>query len=193
MDRVVGNFVGQGAERDIAVTQAELEERFLRFVAGHRERARRMAWRLVGGDEAVAEDITQEAFLKAYAGLAKFRQEASFETWFFRILVRQAQAWRRWRRVRNFWGGTDAAPGTPEARFEEDHDPRLRDEIEEALGALTDPQRQAFVLVHLEGFTVRETAEVMGKAEGTVKSHLHRALVSLRGSLADYEDEERGN
>jgi RNA polymerase sigma-70 factor (ECF subfamily) len=45
-----------------------------------------------------------------------------------------------------------------------------------------------FVLVHLEGFTVRETAELLGRPEGTVKSHLHRALARLRQELADLRE-----
>ena len=47
------------------------------------------------------------------------------------------------------------------------------------------PQRGAFVLVHLEGFTTAEAAALMGKAHGTVKSHLHRALRAMRRQLAD--------
>ena len=53
-------------------------------------------------------------------------------------------------------------------------------------------QREAFVLVHLEGYTVRETAEITGRAAGTIKSHLHRALKALRKELADLAPEGRG-
>jgi RNA polymerase sigma-70 factor (ECF subfamily) len=69
----------------------ELEQRFHMFVASHRDRARRLAWRLVGGDDAAAEDVIQEAFIKAYRALGQFREEASLATWFYRIVVRQAQ------------------------------------------------------------------------------------------------------
>ena len=64
-------------------------------------------------------------------------------------------------------------------------DPLLRRRIAEALGRLSRGQREAFVLVHLEGFTVRESAKLLGKKEGTVKSHLHRALRTLRSELGD--------
>ena len=67
----------------------ELEQRFHLFVASHRERARRLAWRLVGGDDAAAEDVVQEAFIKAYRALGQFREEASLATWFYRIVVRR--------------------------------------------------------------------------------------------------------
>lgn len=186
----MGSTMEDFANRELAArpTTADLDARFVRFVAEHRERARRMAWRLVGGDEAVAEDLTQEAFLKAYAALPRFRGDSSIDTWFYRILVRQAQSWRRWRQVRMIWGGTDAGPEIPEASVDDRSDPQLQAAIAKALGALTAPQRDAFVLVHLEGFAVREAADLMGKAEGTVKSHLHRALSALRVQLAEFRD-----
>jgi RNA polymerase sigma-70 factor (ECF subfamily) len=171
------------------VEESDLEERFASFVASHRERALRLAWRLVGGDDAAAEDVTQEAFIKAYRGLRSFREEASLGTWFYRILVREASNHRRWRRVRERWlvplTREDLVPG-PEAPTEV----VLRRRIARALDTLSPAQRGAFVLVHMEGFTVAEAAEVLGKAPGTVKSHLHRALVGLRRELADLHLDE---
>jgi RNA polymerase sigma-70 factor (ECF subfamily) len=172
-----------GLPRALARDREEsLEERFAAFAATRRDRALRLAWRLVGGDEATAEDVTQEAFVRAYRALRRFRDEASLDTWFYRILVRQAYSHLRWRRVRERFAGPvpdeppDPSPAAP-------GDPVLRRRIADALAALPRAQRDAFVLVHLEGFSVRETADIMGRAQGTVKSHLHRALRSLRGRL----------
>jgi RNA polymerase sigma-70 factor (ECF subfamily) len=160
------------------------EERFAAFVVSHRDRARRLAWRLVGGDEGAAEDVCQDAFVKAYRALDRFRGDSSIETWFYRILVRQAHNHRRWRAVRERWGAvTDAEPRDPSPVGQ--GDPGLRRRIAEALSQLTRRQREAFVLVHLEGFTVSECAALLGKPTGTVKSHLHRALKSLRSELSD--------
>jgi RNA polymerase sigma-70 factor (ECF subfamily) len=64
-------------------------------------------------------------------------------------------------------------------------DPALRRRIASAIGHLSRRQREAFVLVHLEGFTVREAARLMARSQGTVKSHLHRALRALRAELDD--------
>ena len=69
---------------------AELERRFAELVATHRDRALRLAWRLVGGDAAAAEDVTQEAFVRAWRGLPRFRGEAQLSTWLYRIVVHQA-------------------------------------------------------------------------------------------------------
>jgi RNA polymerase sigma-70 factor (ECF subfamily) len=174
----------RSAER--SSVEADLERRFRSLVTTHRERALRLAWRLVGGDEAAAEDVTQDAFVKAYRGLHGFRGDAALETWFYRILVRQAYSYRRWRAVRSLWtGGSFEDPADP--RPSPLGDPALRRRIAAALDRLSRSQREAFVLVHLEGFRVRECAEVLGKPIGTVKSHLHRALSSLRRDLADLE------
>ena len=175
------------AERPTA-QRLDLEQRFGLLVGSHRERARRLAWRLVGGDAEAAEDITQDAFVKAYQGLHTFRHGARLETWFYRILVRQAHNYRRWRSVRDMWkhGPLDPERVTqPSGTDSERADPFVRQRIAEALERLSRSQREAFVLVHLEGFTVRECAELMGKPDGTVKSHLHRALARLRTELAD--------
>jgi len=172
---------------EMSGAEPDLERRFRSLVDSHRDRALRLAWRLVGGDEAAAEDVTQDAFTKAYRGLGRFRGEAALETWFYRILVRQAHSYRRWRAVREVWSGgaiddpPDPVPSAP-------GDPALRRRIAAALDRLTSSQREAFVLVHLEGFRVRECAEVLGKPIGTVKSHLHRALASLRQELGDLRD-----
>ena len=123
-------LVGVGIA-EMEALPAEREECFSAFVALQRDRARRLAWRLVGGDEAVAEDVTQEAFVRAYQALDRFRGEASLETWFYRILVRQAQNYRRWRAVRTLWqpeSEAEPADPTPVAQG----DPGLRRRIAQA-------------------------------------------------------------
>jgi RNA polymerase sigma-70 factor (ECF subfamily) len=162
----------------------DLETRFRSFVFEHRDRAIGMAWRLVGGDQAAAEDIVHDALLNAYKALPRFREEASLNTWFYRILVRQAANYRRWRGIRTFWNSPDEHdPADP--RPQPTRDPLLQQRIIAAMEALTRRQREAFILVHLEGQTIRESAELMGLPQGTLKSHLHRALIKLRERLRD--------
>jgi len=174
-----------------SIAAESLEQRFTAFVATHRERARRLAWRLVGGDAAAAEDVTQEAFVKAYRALGRFREDSKLETWFYRILVRQAHNHRRYRAVRLRWSGSSGGDA-PDPSPWPARDPGLGRRIARALDRLTRRQREAFILVHLEGFTVRESAALLGKPTGTVKSHLHRALRMLRAELADLWDVDGG-
>ena len=181
MTIVVGSL--DGAMRDVDVARAR---DFEAFVAAHRDRAVGLAWRLVGGDGAAAEDIAQEAFLRAYRGLDQFREEAKMSTWFYRILVNEAQRHLRWRWIRQRVAG-EMPEEPPDPRPEAAGDPGLRERVSIAVGNLPRGQREAFALVHLEGFTVREAAEITGRAIGTIKSHLHRALRNLREALADLD------
>jgi RNA polymerase sigma-70 factor (ECF subfamily) len=158
------------------------------FFEANVDRARRLAWRLVGGDEAAAEDVVQNAFIKAYRNLARFRGESRLESWFYRIVVNETHNYRRWRRVRDLWQAQQTEEPVDAAQYAPG-DPGLRQRISVALEALSSTQRDVFVLVHFEGFTVREAAEVLGRSEGTVKTHLRRALQRLREELADLWEE----
>jgi RNA polymerase sigma-70 factor (ECF subfamily) len=173
----------EGAMRDVDVARAR---DFEAFVAAHRDRAVGLAWRLVGGDGAAAEDVAQEAFLRAYRGLDRLREEAKRSTWFYRTLVNEAQRHLRWRWVRERLAG-EMPEDPPDSRPEATGDPALRERVARAVSNLPRGQREAFALVHLEGFTVREAAAITGRAIGTIKSHLHRALGNLRAVLADLD------
>lgn len=171
--------------------ERDLEDRFAAFVAAQRGRAVGLAWRLLGGDQAAAEDVAQDAFVRAFRGLDRFRGDAALPTWFYRILVNEVRRHQRWLAVRRRLGGlpgdrADALDAQPTAAAAgEPGDPVLRRRIARALDRLPRGQREAFVLVHLEGFTIQEAAESTGRAVGTLKSHLHRALEKLRADLDD--------
>ncbi|HKA14578.1 MAG TPA: sigma-70 family RNA polymerase sigma factor [Myxococcota bacterium] len=169
----------------------DLERRFDAFVNGYRDRAVGMAWRLLGGDGAAAEDVVQEAFARAYRGLARFRDDAKLSTWFYRILVNEVRRYQRWKIVRRSRTADREPDAIEDPRASAPRpDPALRRRIGEAIAALPRGQREAFVLVHLEGLTLVEAASATGRAVGTMKSHLHRALASLRSRLADLATEE---
>ena len=165
------------------LAQSDRQARFEAFVASHRARAVRMAYRLVGDNEEAAEDVAQEAFLRAHRGLDRFRGDAELSTWFYRILVRQASNYRRRMGVRR---KVVSILGFEESARDRDSDPMLRDQIAGALETLSEKQRTVFILVHLEQMTVNDAAAAMGCAPGTAKSHLHRALKSLRATLSEH-------
>ena len=171
--------------------RSDLERRFEALVTEHRDRAIGMAWRLLGGDGSAAEDVAQEAFLRAHRALGSFEGQAQLSTWFYRILVNEVQRHRRWRWVRErVAGDMPEEPRDPAERPA--GDPALRNRVAAALDSLPRGQREAFVLVHLEGLTLRESADVTGRAIGTMKSHLHRALKALRSELADLDPQADG-
>lgn len=165
---------------------------FDELLATQRNKAVALAYHLTG-DAEEAKDLAQEAFLKAHRALPRFRGDAKLSTWFFRILVTQAASFRRRRWVRQRWtalwrglgDAADVAPSASPGPDVEVGDPGLRRRIGAALDNLPEGQRVAFALVYLEGMTITEAAAVMERAPGTVKSHLHRALRSLRKQLSD--------
>ena len=171
------------SERALAEARADLEDRFERLVREHQDRALGLALRLIPGDRAAAEDVVQDAFVRAHRGLAQFRGDSKLSTWFDRILIREAyrhfrRPWRRWRT-----GEDPEVHAPPAAQTQDGADPFLRRRIEAALASLSAPQRTVFVLVHFEGYTVNEVAGLLGRSPGTVKSHLHRSLKRLRAEL----------
>ncbi len=174
---------GWMASEGVAMHDARARE-FEAFVAKHRERTLGLAWRLVGGDRATAEDVAHDAFVRAHRALDRFRGEAEMSTWFHRIVINEARRHRRWLRLRRRFSAAmpeDVAEASAEPRG----DPALRDRILRALDRLSNGQREAFILVHLERHTVSEAASMTGRALGTTKAHLHRALTNLRRELAD--------
>ena len=170
--------------------RVDLERRFDAFVAEYQDRAVSIAWRLLGGDRAAAEDVAQEAFARAHRALGRFRGDAKLSSWFYRILVNEVRRHRRWRVVRRRHEAGDEDPeAQPDPRSADANrpDPALQRRIGAALARLSPGQRETFVLVHLEGLSLAEAAAASGRAVGTLKSHLHRALRSLRAELADLE------
>lgn len=140
------------------------------------------------GDQATAEDLTSETFLKALRSIGQYRYTGQpFSAWLFRIATNViADHFRRNRGVEPLAGRLpvpDGAPGPEEAALREDR----REAILRALAELT-PEQQDVVLLRFEqGFRLREIAGLRGKTEGAVKALMFRALHSLREKL-----EERG-
>ena len=174
--------VGRDVDGDVR------ERVFAELVAGHRDRAVSIAWRLIGGDRGAAEDIAQEAFIKAYRSLDQFRGEGDMAAWFYRIVVRLAHNERRWRAVRERFARV--AGRSAEPTFDGSRDHGLVRRIADAMERLSRGQREAFVLVYLEEMTITEAAETLERAPGTIKSHLHRALATMRAELGDLREGE---
>ena len=169
------------------------------LVHRYRNKAFAIAYHLCSGQEQDAEDFTQEAFLRAFQNLHKFRGDSTFYTWFYRILVnicldgkRRQNRWRKLfspffsKQREAYHEATDVAGDIHTDR--EVKSRQLSRDIQRAIRALPEKQRVAFQLKALQGMRIGEIAQVMGTAEGTVKSHLFRATHSLRQALKDWEE-----
>ncbi len=173
-------------ERDHALVRAASGGDMRAFEAIYRRHAGRIhgvILRLVGGHGVRAEDLTQEAFVRAWQALPQFRFESAFATWLHRLAVNTALMELRSRR------------GQP--HFDEDED-RLDDlgmadsagqgtalsmDLERAVATLPPRARAVLVLYDVEGWKHEEIATELGMAVGSSKAQLHRARQLLRDRL----------
>lgn len=130
-------------------------------------------------DRGLAEDATQEAFIRAFRFLGSFRGDSKFTSWLFRIARNCAMdAIRR----RNGRETREVPPplGAP--------DPEARAELHAALASVSDEHREPFLLIEVFGLSYQEAADVLHLRVGTVKSRMHRARLAMMRALAVEED-----
>jgi len=177
---------------------------FGRLVVKYQDRVFNTCWRLCG-NRADAEDLTQEAFVRALQSIDGFGGRSKFYTWVFRIAVNLAISVRRKKKRAACYSldqgregihgpagsgnGTSASPAnrlaTPGGTPQEQASDREREAIVmEALAGLEEEHRAVVILRDLESFGYEEIAEILGVPTGTVKSRLHRARLALREKLA---------
>jgi RNA polymerase sigma-70 factor (ECF subfamily) len=175
------------------------EQAFRALVERHQGRAVALAHRLTGA-RADAEEVAQDAFLRAWRALPEFRGEAAFATWLHRIVThvaldrRAVVARRRTREVGVDEAGleslaADAGPGPGGDAAEDRITARFRAEL---LAGLTEVQRTAVSLHYLEDRPVLEVAQAMGLPENTVKTHLSRARAAMREAFRRGEHRRGG-
>ena len=153
--------------------------------------------------EADAEEVAQEAFLKAFRSLRSFRREAQFSTWLLRITVNEARIRLRQRREISF----DAVfPKNEEADYtpifltdwrEIPSEAVLREEtrrlLSEAIAALPEHYREIITLRDVNGLNTAETAEILGLSLGNAKVRLLRARIMLRDLFVERLGDRRGH
>jgi RNA polymerase sigma-70 factor (ECF subfamily) len=133
-------------------------------------------------DRSMAEDVTQETFLRMFRFLRSYRSEARFTSWLLRIARNCAMDALRRQRSIDERLPPPAPPASP--------DMLARTEIAGAIDRLPEAQRQPFLLVEVFGLTYQEASDVLGVAVGTLKSRIHRARQTLIRSLTEDEDED---
>lgn len=130
-------------------------------------------------DRGVAEELTQDVFVKAWQALPNFRGDSRFTTWLHRIAVNTVVSHQRRRSPWSDWSRSGDA--MPEVTV--DPAPGRVIDLEAAIARLPTRARHVFVLVDVEGFSHEEASTSLDMAIGTSKAHLHRARQLLRGML----------
>ncbi len=144
--------------------------------------------RRIAGDDDLAQDYAQEAWIRAIRALPTFRGEARFSTWLHRIAVNSAlQAVRKAKTARSReLPLTDSIAVTPRVG-----DALMDRKLHEALERLPDGMRTVLILHDVEGYTHAEIGEALGVTAGTSKSQLFKARAKMRDMLRGYEDHAR--
>jgi RNA polymerase sigma-70 factor (ECF subfamily) len=160
---------------------------FDELVGRWQERLWRHAWRLTG-DENVAWDALQEAWIGISRGLGRLEDAAAFPAWAYQIVGNKCRDWlrRESRRRRADTAYSNRTQGA-ESQGPDTHEQHVA--LKDALGSLSGQDRAILSLRYEEGFGIAEIAAMMSVPEGTVKSRLHHARKRLRKILKENEDE----
>ena len=137
----------------------------------------------LSSDPALAEELTQEVFVRAWRKLASFRGDSAFSSWLYPLTVNVALSERRSRKRRDARIVAAEDPASLE-RAPRAPAPEAGFDLEKAMAALPPGARAVFVLHDVEGRTHEEIASLLGLAAGTSKAQLHRARRLLREALA---------
>lgn len=160
------------------------------------ERSVFMAALAIVDNEADAEEVAQEALLKAFSNLKTFRSEAKFSTWLVQITINEARMRRRKDR-KNLYESIDEGKASEEGDYipmdfadwreipsEALERDQLKRALAKALASLGEKYREVFVLRDVQQLSIAETAKILGITEASVKTRLLRARLQMRDALA---------
>jgi len=165
----------------ILACQRGEREAFDRLVERYQRAVYRLCYRYVNNHED-ANDMAQEAFLRAYRAISKFRGDSSFATWLYRIAVNTCLNFRAARKPEPVELPEALADGRPGAAEHVEYEQRAR-RIREAVTLLPEKQRATLILKIYHDLTHEEVAGILGSTVGTVKANLFHALGNLRKRL----------
>lgn len=174
VDRALARAAGAG---DVAAFEA--------LYRRHAGRVHGVIARLVGSHGARAEDLTQEAFVRAWQALPAYRFESAFSTWLHRLAVNTALMELRSRRSRPLAANDDAVFDGIGSIDSAGHVTALGRDLERVVATLPPRARAVLVLHDIEGWKHEEIAIELGMAVGSSKAQLHRARGLLRTRLGD--------
>ncbi len=165
-------------------------EAFEELVRRHADRLYVVVLRFLG-DRQLAEEATQEAFLRAWRGIGRFRGRSQFFTWLYRIGLNEAKRAATRQPPASRVKSLEEEPvpdapdwsDAPEVRVGQDE---IREVLERAIRALPIEYRATIILRDVEGLSTKEAAETLELGEAAFKSRLHRARLGVRRALDEY-------
>ncbi len=171
------------------------EQAFASLVKRHERRVFGLLMRMLGSREE-AEDVAQETFLNLHRHGHRFRREARFSTFVYRVAVnaalnRRRSLGRRRQRLENLaerQAAGDDLPSAPRGPEDSAAGGQIQERVQEEIQRLSPALRAPLVLYDMEGLPYAEIAEALQLREGTVKSRIHRARQALRERLRDLID-----
>jgi RNA polymerase sigma-70 factor (ECF subfamily) len=181
-------------DTDQAAIQRVLEgesDEFRTLVERYGRTLFRLAFRITG-NEADAEDVVQESFIRAYRGLPQYDGRAGFQSWICRIAsnyaldLLAARKRRNWEQIdgdEEHSGALESLPAGGASPERLALNSQLRRHVESAMGGLTDLERAAFVLRHFEGLSLEEIGRALGISLNSVKQGVFRAVQKMRIAL----------
>jgi RNA polymerase sigma-70 factor (ECF subfamily) len=167
---------------------------FKALVERYSTRIYNLALKMLGNPD-MAEDILQETFVNAYRGIDRFEGRSHISTWLYRIAHNAVLMRLRKEKGKptiqsleaevdlDTLSGESLWEGAPERNVLRNE---LMEQMDAALGSLTEALREVFILRDINGLSTAQTAEVLDLSETAVKSRLHRARLALRERLAPY-------
>jgi RNA polymerase sigma-70 factor (ECF subfamily) len=161
-------------------------EAFQLLFETYKDRVFSIAVYSVGGDRAVADDVTQQIFLKLFTAIRQFRGDSEFTTWLYRLVVNACLDERRRSKRWLPWQEDVAMPNTGDRKPQEKQFARLEitEAVQAAIAELKPKFRLPILLKYIEGLSYEEIATVMGCSKGTVASRLNRGHSQLAQRLA---------
>ncbi len=155
-------------------------EAFQYFLKNYQDMAFNVAVSIIKDDQ-YAEEVVQDAFMKAFRGLSSFNQTATFKSWFYRIVVNESfQRLKKIKRTAS-WSAIDETnePASPAESNESGEVDRVR----QAMRKLPPKDSLALTLFYLEEYSLKEVSDITGWSLANTKVILHRARKSLRAAL----------
>ncbi|MDE7410474.1 MAG: RNA polymerase sigma factor [Paramuribaculum sp.] len=155
-------------------------QQFIRYVESHQRAVRRFLTALCCGDAALADDLAQDTFVKAYLACDSFREDSKLSTWIYRIayntFVSSRRSYKSTEEIVEAVGliTTDRADKAFEYQ-----------QLYQALDRLSDKERSAILLHYMQGYAINEIAEITDTSIDAVKQQLSRGRQHLKGLLND--------